>query len=136
MLGDYRTVLLPTWVWGHPKGAGAATAVSHQPRLFSVDEAGPTLDQPYPRGFRPFATLGDIEGDAFTFIEGHEPGWCESRDVDEYVLSSTIPGDEAEALVDIDPFHGALGAPVALTRFAQDSLQEGTGFEPPVPRLG
>jgi sterol desaturase/sphingolipid hydroxylase (fatty acid hydroxylase superfamily) len=28
---------------------------------------------------RPFATLGDIEGDAFTFIEGHEPGWCESQ---------------------------------------------------------
>jgi hypothetical protein len=44
--------------------------------------------------------------------------------VDEYVLSSTIPGDEAEALVDIEPFHGALGAPVAPTRFAQDSLQE------------
>jgi hypothetical protein len=53
------------------------------------------------------------------------PGWCESRDVDEYVLSSTIPGDEAEALVDIEPFHGALGAPVAPTRFA---------FEPSVPR--
>ena len=45
--------------------------------------------------------------------------------MDEYVLSSTIPGDEAEALVDIEPFHGALGAPVAPTRFAQDSLQEG-----------
>ena len=54
--------------------------------------------------------------------------------VDEYVLSSTIPGDEAEALVDIEPFHGALGAPVAPTRFAQDSLQEGSGFEPSVPR--
>ena len=45
--------------------------------------------------------------------------------MDEYVLSSTIPGDEAEALVDIEPFHGALGAPVAPTRFAQASLQEG-----------
>ena len=54
--------------------------------------------------------------------------------MDEYVLSSTIPGDEAEALVDIEPFHGALGAPVAPTRFAQDSLQEGNGFEPSVPR--
>ena len=50
--------------------------------------------------------------------------------VDEYVLSSTIPGVEAEALVDIEPFHGALGAPVAPTRFAQDSLQERSGFEP------
>src|SRR5580700_9441490 len=37
--------------------------------------------------------------------------------------SSTIPGDEAEALVDIEPFHGALGAPVAPTRFAQDSCR-------------
>jgi hypothetical protein len=27
----------------------------------------------------------------------------------------------------------ALGAPVAATRFAQDSLQEGDGFEPSVP---
>ena len=27
--------------------------------------------------------------------------------VDEYVLSSTIPGGEAETLVDIEPFHGA-----------------------------
>jgi hypothetical protein len=56
--------------------------------------------------------------------------------VDEYVLSSTIPGDEAEALVDIEPFHGALGAPVAPTRFAQDSLQEEAGFEPSVPGDG
>jgi hypothetical protein len=54
--------------------------------------------------------------------------------VDEYVLSSAIPGDEAEALVDIEPFHGALGAPVAPTRFAQDSLQEGDGFELSLPR--
>jgi hypothetical protein len=52
--------------------------------------------------------------------------------VDEYVLSSTIPGDEAEALVDIEPFHGALGAPVAPTRFAQDSLQEGAVTSEPV----
>jgi hypothetical protein len=58
---------------------------------------------------------------------------CESRDVDEYVLPSTIPSDEAEALIDIEPFHGALGAPVALTWFAQDSLQEGSGFELSVP---
>ena len=56
--------------------------------------------------------------------------------MDEYVLSSTIPGDEAEALVDIEPFHGALGAPVAPTRFAQDSLQEEGGFGLSVPRHG
>ena len=65
------------------------------------------LDQANPRGFRPLAALGDIEGDAFTFIEVREPGKSESRDVDEYVLSTIIPSDEAEALVDIEPFHGA-----------------------------
>jgi hypothetical protein len=27
--------------------------------------------------------------------------------VNEYVLATTIPSDEAEALVDIEPFHGA-----------------------------
>jgi hypothetical protein len=58
----------------------------------------------YPRGFRPFATLGDIEGDAFTFIEGHEPGWCESRDVDEYVLSSTIPAMKPKPLSTLNHF--------------------------------
>jgi hypothetical protein len=46
-----------------------------------------------------------LEGDALTFIEGREPRWCESRDVDECVLSTTIPSDEAKALVDIEPLH-------------------------------
>ena len=65
------------------------------------------LDQANPRGFQPLAALGDSEGDTFTFIEGGEPGSFKSRDVDEYVHATTIPSDEAEALVDIEPFHGA-----------------------------
>jgi hypothetical protein len=54
--------------------------------------------------------------------------------VDEYVLSSTIPGVEAEALVDIEPFHGALGAPVAPTRSHKTPCREGARFESSVPR--
>src|ERR1700730_10594166 len=65
------------------------------------------LDQANSCCFGPPAALGDIEGDAVTFIEGREPGWRESRDVDEYVLSTITPSDEAEALVAIEPFHGA-----------------------------
>jgi hypothetical protein len=65
------------------------------------------LDQPYPSGFRPLPSLGETEGDAFTFIEGREPGWCESRNMDEYVLATAIPSDKAEAFVDVEPFHGA-----------------------------
>jgi hypothetical protein len=40
MLGDYRTVLLPTGVWGHPKALVRQLLSATQPRLFSVDEAG------------------------------------------------------------------------------------------------
>ena len=65
------------------------------------------LDQANLHGFQPLAALGDSEDDTFTFIDGGEPGSFKSRDVDEYVLATTIPSDEAEALVDIEPFHGA-----------------------------
>ena len=42
-----------------------------------------------------------------SFAEARQPGSFKSRDVDEYVLPTTIPSDEAEALVDIEPFHRA-----------------------------
>src|SRR5260370_27203596 len=79
--------------------------LASQQRLFSFDQASPTLDQPYPSGFRPLPALGETEGDTFTFIEGREPRLCESRNVDECVLSTTIPSDEAKALVDVEPLH-------------------------------
>jgi hypothetical protein len=52
----------------------------------STCSSWPVLGQPYPSGFRPLPALGETEGYAFTFIEGREPGWRESRDVNEYVL--------------------------------------------------
>jgi hypothetical protein len=43
MLGDYRVDAdLGRKTLGTPKAAGAATPFRHQPRLFSVDEAGLT----------------------------------------------------------------------------------------------
>jgi hypothetical protein len=76
-----------------------------QRRLFShrLARARPTVPRwlPAPSGLR------RTEGDAFTFIEGREPGWRESRDVDEYVLAATIASDEVEAFLDIEPLHGA-----------------------------
>ena len=78
-----------------------------QQLLLDRRRSSPDLDQPYPTGFRSLAPVDDIEGDALTFIEGREPGWCESRDVNEYVLATTIPSDEAEAPLDIESFHRA-----------------------------
>jgi hypothetical protein len=53
-------------------------------RLYEVREGSPAtrssvrpclcLAQPYSRRFEPLAALGDIEGDAFTFIQGRQPG--------------------------------------------------------------
>jgi hypothetical protein len=49
---------------------------------------GSDLDQANLRPLQPLPALHDIEGDAFTFIEGREPGSFKSRDVDEHVLPS------------------------------------------------
>ena len=65
------------------------------------------LDQAYPRRFEPFSPLDDIHDDTLSFVKGREPGSFKGRDVDEYVLPAAIPSDEAEALLDIEPLHGA-----------------------------
>src|SRR5258708_16912190 len=108
MLGDCRIVLLATWVGkrlGHSEGRWCGNCCQPPAAAFLLRSGWPDLDQPYPCGFRPLAALGDIEENAISFIEGREPGWRESRDVDECVLSTTIPSDEAKALVDIEPLH-------------------------------
>ena len=65
------------------------------------------LDQANPRCFQPFPALDDIDDDGLPFSEAREPGSFESGDVNEYVLSATIAGNEAEALLDVEPFHHA-----------------------------
>src|SRR5215813_10470523 len=97
----YRTSMCST-----PSRASAERGVIHE-TIIRSRSGWPDLDQPYPTGFRPLPALGETEGDAFTFIEAREPGSFKSRDVDECVLATTIPSDESEALVDIEPFHGA-----------------------------
>jgi len=41
------------------------------------------------------------------FVEARKPRSFESGDMDEYVLSASITGNEAEALLDVEPFHHA-----------------------------
>jgi hypothetical protein len=65
------------------------------------------LNQADSRRFRTLLALDDIENDSLPFAEPLDARSLKSRDVDEYVLPTTIAGDEAEALVDIEPFHGA-----------------------------
>jgi hypothetical protein len=84
------------------KAAGAAIA-SRIPAVAFLRSGGPDPDQAYTSGFRPLPPLGKTEGDAFTFIKAREPGWCEIRDVDEYILSASSASNEADAVVDIEP---------------------------------
>jgi hypothetical protein len=62
--------------------------LEHQRRLFSFGQAGPTLDQPHLRGFRPRATLGNIEENEISFAEAHQPGLFKARNVHEYVAAA------------------------------------------------
>ncbi len=68
---------------------------------------GLDLDQANPRCFKSFSALDDIDDDGLSFVEAREPRSFESGEVDEHVLPATIAGDEAEALLGVEPFHRA-----------------------------
>lgn len=74
-----------------------------------------------PRGFRApplegghshrlgaFGPLGDFELDALILLEAAEAAFLDLRMVDEYILFAAVGGDESEALVAVEPFHGSL----------------------------
>jgi hypothetical protein len=97
-----RIGLLPTWKTALliQEAVCTATLIGAAAYLGRLARLRPTAPKWLP-------ALGETESDAFTFIVGHEPGSFEGRDVDEHVLSAAIASNEAEALVDIEPFHGA-----------------------------
>ena len=65
------------------------------------------LAEPYSRRFQPPSALDDIDNDELPFSEAREPRSFESRDMNEYVVSATIAGDEAVAPLGIKPFNCA-----------------------------
>src|SRR4051812_20562032 len=66
------------------------------------------LDGTDVRGLRAFRALGSAELHPLTFVERTEAGRLNSAVVHEHVSTSAIDGDEAEALLRVEPFNGTL----------------------------
>src|SRR5216683_5952738 len=80
------------------------------PKYQSLDvgERGKSrLDQPYLLRFKPFSALDDIDDDGLSFVKAPEPRSLKCGDVNEHVFSATVEGNEAEASLDVEPFHCA-----------------------------
>src|SRR3712207_6554958 len=58
-------------------------------------------------GLRTLLALDDLEGDPLALVETLVPVHLDRRVVDEDVLAA-VDGDEAEALLGVEPLHGAL----------------------------
>src|SRR5258708_15596959 len=65
-------------------------------------------------GLRTPVTLRHLELDALILVEAAVPGGLNRRVVHEHVRSTTVNGDEAEALFGVEPLHRALLRPVFL----------------------
>ena len=59
-------------------------------------------------GLRPLLTLGGFELHPLALFELLEAGALDVTEVNEQVLTALIWGDEAVALVTVEPLHGAL----------------------------
>src|SRR5689334_121126 len=79
--------------------AATARAVRELVGLRSGADAG--------AGLRALLPLGHVELDALTLFEGLVPVHLDGRVVDEHVLTA-VHGDEAVALLGVEPLHGAL----------------------------
>src|SRR5688572_27823005 len=85
-------------------------------------------------GLRALRALDDLELDALTLVKALVPVHLDGRVVDEDVLAA-VDGDEAEALLGVEPLHGALChvfSHVSCVR--SDPLDRGTEvslFRPP-----
>src|SRR3712207_2848347 len=69
-------------------------------------------------GLRTLLALDDLEGDPLALVETLVPVGLDGRVVHEDVLAA-VDGDEAEALLGVEPLHGALdhgGAPRLTSR--------------------
>ena len=58
-------------------------------------------------GLRTPLALGDLERHLLVLLQGAEAPTLDRRVVDEHVRASTVLGDEAEALLTVEPLHGS-----------------------------
>jgi hypothetical protein len=79
-------------------------AEPHQPTLMEVN----LLDGADPNCLGTFGALLDLELHALVFLECAIAASLDLRVVDEEVLRAVVRGDEAEALVTVEPFHSSL----------------------------
>src|SRR5690606_41290948 len=70
---------------------------------------------------RALRLLDDVELDPVALGEGPEAGALDRRVVDEAVLRSVLRGDEAEALLVVEPLHGSGGTHTVLLMGVDDS---------------
>ena len=59
-------------------------------------------------GLRPLWGLADLELHTLTLVQALEAIGLDCLPMDEDISAATIDGDEAEALVGVEPFDGAL----------------------------
>src|SRR5689334_16544949 len=57
---------------------------------------------------RALLALGDLELDPLVLLQSAVPARLDGREVDEHVSTPAVDGDEAEALVCVEPLHGSL----------------------------
>src|SRR5690349_18563924 len=101
-------------------------AVQKRPRNLGED-AGPRSGRPPPGGrhaglatgglvsertnllrLRALLALGDLELDPLVLLQSAVTARLDGREVDEHVSTPAVDGDEAEALVCVEPLHGSL----------------------------
>jgi len=90
-------------------GAGTRTAILHGHDFAFQREVG--------RGDTTTA-IDEAEGQLLPFAQAGQTGLFDGRDVNEYVLATIITDDEAEALLSIEEFNGALAFADDLGRHA------------------
>src|SRR6476620_6096778 len=60
------------------------------------------------RGLRPLGALADLELNFLVLLQGAEAAALNFRVVDEHVRRAVLRGDEAEALLRVEPLHSSL----------------------------
>src|SRR5664279_273501 len=74
-------------------------------------------DDRYGRGLRALVALGDGVGDRLVLLQRAVAARLDLREVNEHIGATTIWGDEAEALLSVEPLDGALCHESLLTTF-------------------
>src|SRR3954471_19046601 len=88
----------------------AAKHRRRQPRLepLATGAEKPSSDGANLLGLRALLALRDLELDALVLVEAAESAGGDRRVVDENVRAAAVLGDETEALLGVEPLHGAL----------------------------